>query len=564
MFSGAGYSQDAGQTQIKLSWFDNGSERALPESLQVLPEESDSATHLDRATRYILEVYSQEGYFSGRIDSVGGNSEQISIHSTRGERFTLEQFEIGYADSLEGIEEYRPRLNPGSSYSQILVESEISRIISHYEARGFPLVSVQIDELAADTDANSISIDLLVRTNGQMRAAGIKTSKLERNDPVYLERASGVRSSDIITPGLMQIARRNLENTGLFEYVAEPSILVRDGDHYLYFDVRERNTNSFDVLLGYVPQPDGGNSVVGTGKIRVRNAIWQGSTLDLAFERLQHDVTMLDMAFKRNWIMEIPLGLGGSFNFFQQDSSYQIRNVKAYSSWDLSGSLEISGSLRRETTSANSNPDLPVRVLNGHATFAGLGLHYLNVDFRASPTSGLEFLMNLETGIKSTTDSRANLYTPNKNIRQQEASLIIRPYFNPFFRQVVALRLNGFYMESPEFTESDLFRFGGAKSLRGYREDQFLASRLAWGDVEYRYLLDEASYAFVFGAYGMFHRPQLITESLPDNRHTGDLYAWGFGFSYSTPIGFMQFSYALSPEDPVTNGKIHFGVMKDF
>ncbi|MEX0780475.1 MAG: BamA/TamA family outer membrane protein [Balneolales bacterium] len=547
-----------------MKWLDDVTYKSLPDSLGIMPDEADSAHHLNLVKRHILETFSEEGYFSGRIDSLTTKSNDLHIYTTRGYRFILSTFDINYAGSLETTEKYPPRLKSGAFYSQNAVELEINRIIKHYESLGFPLISVEIEKFVTDPSNNSVHIDLCVNTNGRMRAAGIKTSKLERNTLVYLEKASGVRNEDIITPELMLVARRNLENTGLFEYVSEPDILVRGDENFLYFDLNERSTNAFDVLIGYVPQQDGDNTIVGTGKIRVRNALWQGSTLDLAFERLRQDVTSLDMALNRNWIMDIPLGMGGSFNFLQQDSSYQVRNLKVNSSWYLSSALEISVSLRRESTSANANPELPVRVLNGNATLAGVGLHYSNVDNRVSPTTGIELLMNLETGVKRTTDSRSIQYTPNKNLGQQEVNLRVRPYFNPFFRQVVALSLNGFYKESPEFTESDLFRFGGTKSIRGYREDQFYASRFAWGDLEYRYLLDEASYGFLFGAYGMYHRPQLITEPDLLNQTSGNLYSWGFGFSYSTPIGFMQFTYALSPEESFTNGKIHFGITKDW
>ncbi|MEX2634057.1 MAG: BamA/TamA family outer membrane protein [Balneolales bacterium] len=557
------YCQDSELSDIK--WVQDQAIGKLPETLAVFDPESDSLDHILQVKRFVLETLTDVGYFSGRIDSVVNNQEgQVLVYSSRGDRFSLADLEINYADSRVDTPEYLSRISSDTPYTHTLIEGEISRIISYYEKAGYPLVAVQPENMRISPDSNLVSIDLTVNLNGLMKASGVKLSNLQRNDPIYLERASGVSTNQVITPEMMRDTRRNLQNTGLFEHVAEPSILVQDDKHFLYFEVIERSTNAFDILLGYVPQNDGTNAIVGTGKVRVRNAIWQGSTLDMAFDRIQKDVTKLNLAIKRDWIMEMPLGLGGSFNFHQQDSSYQIRNIGVKSTWAWTSTFEISGSLRRESASSNSNPALPVRVLNGHATFAGIGMHYLDVDYRGNPTHGIEIMANLETGIKQTTDIRKSLYTSNNIIRQQEVSLIVRKYFNPFHRQVLALRASGYFMESPEFTESDLFRFGGANSIRGYREDQFLGSRLGWGDLEYRYLLDEASYAFLFGAYGMYHRPQLMTEVQSLNTNTGTLHAWGFGFSYLTPIGNMQFTYALSPEDPISNGKIHFGVTKDF
>ena len=55
-----------------------------------------------------------------------------------------------------------------------------------------------------------------------------------------------------------------------------------------------------------------------------------------------------------------------------------------------------------------------------------------------------------------------------------------------------------YLLRSDEMDESDLFRFGGATTLRGYDEERFrvpFATRLL---AEYRYLVDSTSYGGVF------------------------------------------------------------------
>ena len=48
----------------------------------------------------------------------------------------------------------------------------------------------------------------------------------------------------------------------------------------------------------------------------------------------------------------------------------------------------------------------------------------------------------------------------------------------------------------PFFEESDLYRLGGTNTLRGYRENQFLGSRIFWSNLEYRFLLTQRTFAF--------------------------------------------------------------------
>ncbi len=129
-----------------------------------------------------------------------------------------------------------------------------------------------------------------------------------------------------------------------------------------------------------------------------------------------------------------------------------------------------------------------------------------------------------------------------------------------FEKSVIATSLNGFLLESEKVTTNDLIRFGGANSFRGYAEEQFRAGTMFWGDLEYRFLLNRSSFLFAFGAAGGYHRPKLLTETTSDFRTTDYLYSTGFGLSYQTQIGRLKFTYAISPEESIANGKVHFGI----
>jgi len=116
------------------------------------------------------------------------------------------------------------------------------------------------------------------------------------------------------------------------------------------------------------------------------------------------------------------------------------------------------------------------------------------------------------------------------------------------------------FLESPHFLITDLFRFGGAESLRGFREDQFRGSQVVWADLEARYLIDRNSYLFLFGAYGFYERPQLINEETDQFTISDTLTSLGFGLAFQSPLGIIKFSYAISPDEDLGNGKVHVGI----
>ena len=98
--------------------------------------------------------------------------------------------------------------------------------------------------------------------------------------------------------------------------------------------------------------------------------------------------------------------------------------------------------------------------------------------------------------------------------------------------------------------------------MRGYRENQFLGSAVAWGGVEYRYLLNRFSFLSGFLDLGYVARPADDRLMIPESRNT--LIGYGIGFQFDTSLGLLGVSYALGRGDTFSTGKIHFGLINTF
>lgn len=554
--------QTSGQSE-GVAWVIDG-------NITVLPDQYTEREVEDPGDA-VLMYLGDRGFLNAVIDSVITNTAEVKtiFYVSSGCRYTVANVSHSVTgDAASGNDMAAARDNlpgqirGGEPFSADLVDLERRAISDYFVDSGYLLVTVSLKEPVFPRECE-VNLHFETDTGKQVRISGHVFPDIQRNNPEFLNRVASIPDSAVADRSTIKKVIRNLQQSGLFERVDEPGIMLVDDRFYLVHELKERRTNVLDLLLGYVPGPSGGGDIAGTGTLRIRNAVWDGSMLFLRFERLSPLVTRFMGEFQQRWMFGVPLSSGGAFRFIQQDSTYQLRNVRFEAGYAIGGGLEVFGAIRREASSSNKGTAVPVKVLDGTTLFGGLGVRADTRDDILVPTSGVEFNLELGEGIKRIDDDRAVLYTDRMNFRQRELSGYVRPYFMPFRRQVVAPSLNGFLKISPEFTESDLFRTGGANSLRGYREDQFLVSRLIWGDLEYRYLLDRTSYAFVFFAAGWYHRPGLVVEPDGGNSITSQIHSGGFGFSYRTPVGQLRFSYAISAEDTFSNGKVHFGLVAD-
>src|ERR1019366_2080872 len=71
-------------------------------------------------------------------------------------------------------------------------------------------------------------------------------------------------------------------------------------------------------------------------------------------------------------------------------------------------------------------------------------------------------------------------------------------YFPLSLRNVIDIGAKGGIINSPDLFQNELYRFGGLNTLRGFDELSIYASNYEMWKVEFRYIMEQNSYLFVF------------------------------------------------------------------
>ena len=109
---------------------------------------------------------------------------------------------------------------------------------------------------------------------------------------------------------------------------------------------------------------------------------------------------------------------------------------------------------------------------------------------------------------------------------------------------------------------SDLYRLGGATTLRGYREGQFLGSRLVWANLEYRLLVAPRSFVYLFSDVGYISTANGLVAGLTGSEQTK--IGYGIGTRVDTALGLLGVSIALGQGDTFSTAKLHVRLINEF
>lgn len=548
-----------------------------------LPQPYDSIRFAEKFAR-LSRIYQRLGYYDFRIDSLVVQPPKLAVYLSEGEAYLVSKIEFrgNRVLSTEALEELCDS-KVGEPLDQETLENDIDAILRQYEALGRPFSKATLAEPRFVWDEREgerkprIEIEIEIQEGKFVRLVGTRIAGNASTKPEVIEREIRFRAGEAFQEEKFNLIQTRLERSNFFERVFPPElVIVKNADPdtleaIVKIEVVEGNPNMFDGVLGYQPpqnpnDPRDAGFFTGFANISLQNMFGTGRRLDVKWLKPNQFTQDARLRYQEPYFVGLPLNLIFDFAQLKQDTTFAQLQLGLSASYRLADNFFVTTSFSREDiTPIFEGASIAQVVFPTTIALTGVGAIYDSRDYPLNPQSGFYLRNDYRIGRKviSASDSLLAIYPVKTRVLQQRLLLEAEFYRRTFKRQVLATRFRGEALLADEIQFSDLTRFGGAQSLRGYREQQFLASQLFWANLEYRFLLSRKSFLFGFYDVGYFFKPQN-----PLNARDGSLRGWrrgvGVGARVDTPLGLLGVSYALGEGDSFATGKIHFGVINAF
>mgnify|MGYP000465865622 FL=1 len=451
---------------------------------------------------------------------------------------------------------------PGAPFSEAALQRDIARLLDRYDRAGYPFAAVRIAalQLRRAGDSALADITLHIDEGPLLHIDEITVTGNTLTDADVIVREARIEKGARYDAEIVRDIRRRLERLQFFSRVAEPQLTLRDDSiGGLRIAVEEGSTNRFDGVVGYQPAQDSEESGYFTGLVDVRfgNLFGTGRQLAARWERATRESSELALHYLEPWLFGFPLNIAVGFFQRQQDSAYVRRAADAEISLLATTDITVAATLEATEVIPSVNSTL-TGLYRSRTLAAGLQLRIDTRDDVYNPRSGI-FLRNAYSGGDKTYTAPAG---DDISDFIQRIEIDAEHYLELFPRVVLATALHGRELSGDELDASDLYRVGGANTLRGYREEQFSGTRFGWLNSELRYSLGRRTFAFAFFDFGYI-------EVSPDSERgreemTAFRSGYGLGARIETALGIMGVSYALGRGDGLSEGKIHFGLINAF
>lgn len=520
-----------------------------------------SQSQLSRDLGSIKKIYHQHGYYFStiRIDSLNFDPDSLNVNIAlsvdEDDQFTLGEVQF-FGNKVYSQKELFQIMDIKNSEYLVpkILENDIDRILSLYERNGYPFAKVEIKDISANTEEAEKKLNIVIGIEEGQKVT-INEIRIYGNDVTsehVILREIRLKQNELYNQDKVAKIPILLNRLNIFAKVEKPELFHSSNRGGLIIRLEEGNTNTFDGIIGYAPasSTEEKGIISGLVNITMRNLFGTARKLNVRWIKDEQNSQDFRLHYIEPWVLNFPVNLGGSFNQRKQDTIYVKRGYEVRADLMLTESITLGLLFNQENVIPSKNVSF---VSKSRTMFTGLEIQYDTRDDIIYPTNGVIYRSGYQLGSKKIFDS---------NTTEQRLSLDIDFYIPTFQKQVFALGIHGRNLSSSQIDLGDLYRFGGTNTLRGYRENQFLGSRVVWTNLEYHFMLTRRSFALGFFDTGYYYIPADNKRNIASNQYIK--YGYGLGLRMETALGNIGLTLAYGEGDSFLQGKIHIGLINEF
>jgi hypothetical protein len=309
----------------------------------------------------------------------------------------------------------------------------------------------------------------------------------------YLRNYFNIKSNTIFSQHKIEEIAANTKNLQFVSEIKKPQTLFTKDSTLLYLYLKKKQNNSFDGIINFSSKENGEVLFNGNIDLKLNNILNTGEQFELFWNSIGEERQEFKISTEIPYIFNSVISPELSFSIYKQDSSFL--NTKFYSNikYQLKNNLKI-GLVYSSESSENLNNK---ETLNTTTSFIN---NFIGLNFSYKKPNNDEFHNNkFYLEINPIIGKRK---TDNNNTNQFKIKTITSYIWEFNNRQSIYIKNETGILNSDGYLNNEIFRIGGASSLRGFNEQSVFTSEYTFFNLEYRYLTSPKSYLYTITDFG--------------------------------------------------------------
>jgi len=501
------------------------------------PQKKDVLDEINR----ILQQVKKRGFFTARIDSISKADKTFSAHIDLGKKTN----KIIIINKLKPEE--RTKLYGAPKISESAIDS-IKIKTNEFDEFTNQLLK-QIDKLGKSFSEISY-INPILKNDTLIIELTISDSSNRTIDKVIVRGYNAFPEKFISNYFLINtktvFSKQKLKTistlTNRLDFIKEnkaPEVLFKKDSTHLYLFFDKLGTSSFDGIVNFSSKENGkGLLLNGNLDLKLNNAFNSGEKFEIIWNKVSDEKTDFKINSYVPYLFNSKFSTTLEFNLYRQDSTFINTNFKFNTDYSINQRSHASVLYRSE------NSNYLLNTLNNEITsysnyFIGLGYQMKKLSTSKLYDFNKGIKLNLIVGKRKTS---------LESINQLKLHFSVFTNLQINDKGYLAIKNESGLLTSKNYLLNELFRIGGANSIRGYNEQSIFTNGYSYSNIEFRYLLDRSSYLYSITDLGAYKESS--------TKKIKKLLGIGAGYQFKINNNFVNLGYVISTNSR-TNTKLN-------
>ncbi len=377
------------------------------------------------------------------------------------------------------------------------LDNFIQVIISELDKKGSSFSEVKlVNPVLKDA---VLFVTLTIQKSDQRGIDKIIVKNYEEFPTSYLKNYFKVQNHTIFSKQKLKDISLLTKGLVFIKELKPPEVLFKKDSTILYLFLEKLKVNSIDGIVNFSSKENGDGVLLnGNLDLKLNNILNTGENFELFWNRIGEEKSEFKLSTRLPYLFNTAVSTKLAFNIYRQDSTFL--NTKFNLDFDYQ--LNSNSNLTLSYTSEKSDYllDTSSNFESYSNYFLGLGYSFNIPEDEFFYKNKFYFQLNPTYGSRKTNLNKVNQF-----------KITLSSYVNfPISkRSYLYLKNETGFLESENFLINEIFRIGGANSLRGFNEQSIFTNKYSYINLEYRFLTSSSSYLHSITDFGFFKDPIL-------------------------------------------------------
>jgi outer membrane protein assembly factor BamA len=508
------------EVSLKLS-SENNTEMIILSKIDYKEKHKDTLSlylEIDKVSNYLKNI----GYFLNVIHKVKKeNKDYIAYFSLNNK---IENVVINIDSKLE-IHFEKSKIKKGKVTIPIdKLEFTLSKISRKLDKEGKSFSKVQLKNILIKN--KNMFADLQIYQSKKRTINNVIIKGYKNFPKSYIKNYFNIKNNTVFNQQKIKEISEGSQGLKFVTEIKPPEVLFTKDSTSIYIYLKKEQNNSFDGLINFTTKEDGGILFNGNIDLKLNNILNKGEKFSLFWNSIAEERQEFKLSTQIPYIFVSKFSPQLSFSIYKQDSTFIntkfdskiFYNINPKAKLAITYNSESSESLKQDINNNN------IETFSNH--FLGLQLQYNLPNKKFFDNNQLYLELEPSIGKRKIRDISSNQY-------KMEASISFNWNLNR--RSSMFIKNKTGYLNSDTYIYNELFRIGGANTIRGFNEQSIFTSSYSFFNIEYRF--HTATDAFLYS----------ITDFalISTTNHKEKLIGLGIGYLFTSKNAQINISTAV-------------------